>query len=465
MGELNEKDWVKNSIISIAEDDMEAYIMLWPSADEEKATAEEIIMLLHEKNIKMGILEDEIDKMLSEKKYLEDVLVAKGVPEVVGVDGEFEFFVEIKRERKPIILDDGSVDYSNYNAVTLVKKDELLCRYIPSKRGSDGYNIKGVVLTGKKGQELHGIKGKGFYVSEDGLEYYSSIDGRVEYANNYMVVSHDLRVDGNVDRLYGNIDFIGDVEIKGDVVANMTIKASGFLTVEGHVESAHLIAGKGVILKNGMQGSGTGLIECQGDVEGKYFEQTTIRCLGDLHANAILSCDIKTGGSVNVEGTLGALVGGKTQAGTFVQAAYIGNMGNVKTEIVVGTEGNTEAELKKNQEELKAYTMDLYKTEGKIKLLEEALGKGLGEDTVNDMKKQLLRSKISLKSAMAERESRIKELYNAIEKAFYSKVTINSQVYPGTTVIVNGLFMKVPDVINNISIQIVDHNVVMVPNK
>ena len=349
MANLKDKTWYANSIVSVTEDGMEAHLMLWPSAKEEGATAEEIIMLLREKNIVRGILEDEIDRVLKEKIYLTDVVVAKGQPNIMGTDGRFEFYVEVERERQPRVLENGSVDYSNYNAIPLVKKDDLICKYIPGIKGQDGFDVRGRIIPGRKGQELRPIKGKGFYMTDDAREYYANVDGRVEYSNSYMVVSHNLVIDGNVDNIYGDVDFVGDIEVKGDVLPNMTIKTNGFIVVDGHVESAHLIAGKGVVLKNGMQGSGKGLIECKGDVEGKFFEQTTIRCGGSLRANAILQCDIAAEEGVKVEGTLGALVGGKTYSSTYVEASYIGNMGNVATIIKVGTEGDTEGELERLQ--------------------------------------------------------------------------------------------------------------------
>ena len=464
MANIKDKTWYANSIVSITEDGMEAHLMLWPSAHEEGATAEELIMFIREKGIIRGILEEEIDRILREKVFLEDVIVAKGQPNIVGTDGRFEFFVEVERKRKPRILENGSVDYSNYNAIPLVKKDDLICKYIPGIKGQDGFDVRGHVIQGRKGQELKPIKGKGFYMTEDGLEYYANVDGRVDYSNFYMVVSHNLVVEGNVDHIYGDIDFVGDIEVKGDVFPNMTIKTNGFLVVEGHVESAHLIAGKGVILKNGMQGSGKGVIDCKGDVEGKFFEQTTIRCGGTLHANAILQCDITAEEGVKVEGTLGALVGGKTVSSTYVEAAYIGNMGNVATEIKVGTEADTESELQRLQDEVKTDTMELYKTDGKIKLIDEAGEKGLNLDSIADVKKQLLRVKISLKTSISEKEARINLLYKNIEKAFNAHVTASSQMYPGVAVFVNGMPVRIQEVVNSVTIKKLNDKVVMTPN-
>lgn len=146
----NIKTWKAHSIISLAEEDMEAYLMLWPSAEEENATVEEIVEFLREKQIVYGIQEEEIELMLLQKKYLEEVCVARGDSAVPGKDGEFEFFIEVQRERHPKIREDGSVDYSDYDAVTVVKKNQLLVRYHPATAGTGGTNVKGLELPGKR---------------------------------------------------------------------------------------------------------------------------------------------------------------------------------------------------------------------------------------------------------------------------------------------------------------------------
>lgn len=314
-------------------------------------------------------------------------------------------------------------------------------------------NVRGMRIVAKRGKDLPPIKGKGFVVSEDKLEYYSSVDGRAEYANGYMVVSHVLEIKGDVDVTYGNIDFVGDVTVFGDVITKMVVKATGFLTVEGHVEGAHLIAGKGIILKNGMQGGGIGRIDTSGDVEGKFFEQTTIRALGSIHTNTILNCRIQCDGEIVVEGSRGALVGGNVHSGTFIDAAYIGNVSGVKTELAVGTEGGEAKTIQRLEEEARTATQELYKTEGQIKILDDALASGNRDPRIGEMKKVLLRNKITLGTLVKNNDTQIRRLNAAMERAVKARVVIHKQVYPGTSVYVNGAYMKVPDVVNNITIR------------
>ena len=83
-------------------------------------------------------------------------------------------------------------------------------------------------------------------------EYYASSEGKITYSkpDHQLMVTPIYIIDGNVDNATGDIRFNGDVLVKGNVFANTTIRATGNITVEGHVEIATLHAGKNVILKN-----------------------------------------------------------------------------------------------------------------------------------------------------------------------------------------------------------------------
>lgn len=454
-------DWMSRSIVSITEDNMEAHLMLWPLSEEDHVSLEDVIAFLRTKQVKYGILEDEIQKMLDDEIYLVETCVAKGTKPVQGKDGYFEMFIEKTKDKKPRILPDGSVDYSDYDAITVVEKDQLLARYHAGLKGEDGKNIKGENVVANKGQELRPYTGKGFYTNEDKTEYYATFSGRADFTDNSLIVTHVLDVNEDVDYRYGNIDFAGDVHIKGDVLSGMYIRTTGFITVEGHVEDAELTAAKGVILKNGMQGSGRGKIRTDGDVEGKFFEQTIIECGGNVHANTILSCDITAKGSVTVEGTLGALVGGVTRSRMKVEAAYIGNIGNVKTEIMVGTKGDPLVLLKTLDDQLKKATKDLYTAEGKKKVLEDAVARGITDPRIAVLQKAVMRDRINLNSEIMEIKNRKNELAEFIQNAKTACVVAEMQAYPGTVITVNGAKMKIPDVVNGVTIKVLNGKAVM----
>ena len=73
-------------------------------------------------------------------------------------------------------------------------------------------------------------------MSEDGNTYYAAIDGKVEYCNYDLRIVNVLDISGDVDLNIGNIDFNGDVNITGNVITGVTIRAMGSIYIGGYVE-------------------------------------------------------------------------------------------------------------------------------------------------------------------------------------------------------------------------------------
>ena len=76
-----------------------------------------------------------------------------------------------------------------------------------------------------------------------------------------LSVVNVYEVNGNLDMSMGNIDFNGDVNITGSVRSGVTVHAMGSIYVGGFVEGATLIAGKDIVLKDGVNTKNSGKIE------------------------------------------------------------------------------------------------------------------------------------------------------------------------------------------------------------
>lgn len=79
-----------------------------------------------------------------------------------------------------------------------------------------------------------------------------------------------------MDNSTGNIDYPGNVTVRGNVKGGFSIIAKGDIVVEGVVEDALIQAGGQIIVKRGIHGMTKGILRAQGNVICKFIENATI---------------------------------------------------------------------------------------------------------------------------------------------------------------------------------------------
>ena len=90
--------------VEISEDDMEAYITLTPEKRDQEFRMDDLKILLKAAGVEHGVLEDVLQKAVSEKRYYEQFTVARGEEPVDGKDGWFVFLFRIHVDTRPKIL-------------------------------------------------------------------------------------------------------------------------------------------------------------------------------------------------------------------------------------------------------------------------------------------------------------------------------------------------------------------------
>lgn len=426
------------SEVRISETRTEAYLTLHPPKEGTDYKASDLEELLEKNGVIEGVSRKKLQHMIDEKQYFQEELVAQTKPVVDGIPGRFEFLFNTEAERKPKILPDGSVDYSSLSEVETVMEGDEIVHYYPATKGEDGMDVYGNVITAKPGRELPQIKGKGFNVSEDKRIYTAAITGKITYQGERIIITNLLEIDGDVTHATGSIDFLGDVVIRGNVVTGMTVHASGNITVNGYVEGAVLYAGKDIVLKNGMQGGGKGEVHCTGNVSGKFFEQTEIEAGGDVNANAILNCTIMSEGRVHVSGKLGVIVGGRTHAIREIWATTIGNMAEVKMELIVGVDNVVYSKIAALEERIKPLLEEKKKIEDGIKKIDLILQKQAMPE-LQGKKLQLLRIKISREAEIITLTEEKEKYENWVSNAQNAKLVVEKSIYRGSKLTINGI--------------------------
>lgn len=306
-------------LFEFVSNDMEAYVTVL--AKDKAVTRARLLEILEQNRIRMGILEEAVQKIVSGECGRKPVLIAKGQIPHKGEDGRYEFFFRTNLERKPKVREDGSVDYQNIQWFEMVKEGQKLAVYHEAREGTDGYAVTGSVLKARKGTEQRILTGQGFRISEDRKTYTATMDGMISLEGDEMKITSHMQID-EITMATGNIVFGGSVHILGDVGYGTVVKASGDVVIDGTVEAATIESDGCVVLKKGMNSGGKGMIRAEKDVVSRFFEATKVVAKGNIEVDKCLNSQMSAGGTIT---STRVLAGGISQA---EQGFYLNNVGN-----------------------------------------------------------------------------------------------------------------------------------------
>ena len=212
--------------VTITGDYMKAYMTVPALEGDGKYTVQYLTEILGLNKVTMGIKEETLKEIADNHLYEKEILVAEGAEVKDGEDGWFGYLFETQLTKKPVIQEDGTVDYKNIKMIELVEAGNEIAVYHPATRGEDGFDLGGQSKKAKNGKELAPLKGSGFEVLEDGVTYRATMGGKITVKNNRLTISPVHEVSADVDLTSGNVDFNGDVIIHGSVAEGMSVKAT-----------------------------------------------------------------------------------------------------------------------------------------------------------------------------------------------------------------------------------------------
>ncbi|MCL1878796.1 MAG: FapA family protein, partial [Defluviitaleaceae bacterium] len=264
----------ESAAIEVSEDRMQAHITFQePINDGKLLTPEAVIVLLQEKRVTPD--SKLIQAALANKRYGRKILIAEGREPLNGTDGFLKFhFDKSNIKPKPKIMEDGTVNFKQLDMFKLCNRGDVLVTSVPAQEGKDGIDVYGNVMPAPKTRAAgHIPRGKGTVLSPDGLHLIADVSGQLVLKEGKVSVSPHLEIPGNVDNATGNIDFNGQVTIRGNVISGFTVKAAGNIEVFGVCEAATLVSTEGsIVLGGGIQGADKGELTASGDITAKFIE-------------------------------------------------------------------------------------------------------------------------------------------------------------------------------------------------
>jgi uncharacterized protein (DUF342 family) len=204
----------------------------------EPYSKKDIEELLNLNKITYGIKWDNIPSILKGGKHC----IAQGLTQKNPVDDKIKYLFNNKPEKKPVETN-GKVDYLSIGTIDSVEAGTVIAIREEGEDGKPGYDVYGAIMQSAKKKTNKFKKGPGSEILDNGNRVIASIKGMVSVKNDTICVFPIHDISGDVDIKTGNIQFDGDVVVRGNVKEGFKINAGNDVTIYGNVAEANISSG------------------------------------------------------------------------------------------------------------------------------------------------------------------------------------------------------------------------------
>lgn len=442
------KDAETGAVIRYGDDLLSAYATI---SKDNKLSKNAIYAMLEDNDIEYGLIDENIELLAEKGSEAGEVLIAKGVQLEKGCDGSYDMKWRKYEPPTPYERTDGTMDFATVDFVDMVKTGQPVAIYTPAVKGVDGRTVTGMVIEEKSGKDLPKLTGKFLAVRPDGVTYVAKKDGYIIFdENKYRIDIQDvLVINGNINRLYGNVFYDGTVRVNGNVGEGAIISAKGDVIVTGYVQSSYISAGNKVVAIGGINANDSGYICAQGGVYAEYIESSNIFAGEEVQANYILNSNVTAGTEIVVKGSKGVVCGGTLSAGYKVSVQTIGNRSFVKTIVVVGKN----ASMSERVTAAKSFKAEIERDINTLKKGEEYLRHTVPADQLpaNDMYIKLGIAVQMKEQSLKRVNDDIAEVESWIKSSDRALVNVFGTAYPNTEININEVTRQLDSNMFNVS--------------
>jgi uncharacterized protein (DUF342 family) len=412
---------------------------------------------LDEKGVKAGIIDKALSDIVEFSQYNADVIVARAKPAENGVDGTITYLFDKTVDGKPVEDEKGNVNYKNLGTIRTILRTTPIADITFPTDGEEGFDVRGQTIVPRPGKKASYQLGPGTMLTREDTQIVATIDGALFWRNNSFCIDHEITIKSDIDFKTGNIDFIGDVTINGDVLEGFkVVSEKGSVLVKGAVFGGEITAGIDVTLK---KGANHAKITAKGNVDALFCEYSTINCDGDFASQNLILCDVYCGGKLSTKGGSGGLVGGRY---TVITECDVGNIGSQHYPITEITLGNNAVLANEKVEIIR----------GIEKRNQEVHDLGLIIDYLNNKKKELrrlpedkeevlgnaVRTRLIKGREIQNMNKRIQEIDLILANRQNLKINVKGTIYPKTKIVINSCRYEVNTEWKHVSVYLDEEN-------
>ncbi|MBE6888894.1 MAG: DUF342 domain-containing protein [Ruminococcaceae bacterium] len=437
-------------------------IMFPPQNGGRPITMELVAECLASKGIVAGIDEFDIRDMLDNQVYESFVCIARAIPPKNGANGYVDYKYEKTRVIQPKKDEFGVTNYRELDTILQIRRGDIIADIIPPTEGEPGLNIFGEPIPPEPGKPAKVTVGKNSVITADSLHIIAACDGHIKYGVGCFNVEDTVVVHSDLDLTVGNIDFFGDVHIKGNVMEGFSVKAGKNLKVDGSIYSSDITAGGSVTVAGGIISS---TVNAEGNVTADFFHNSNITAKGAVSGKEFAFCEVFCYGELKAIGKNGTIVGGKITAMRDVTANVIGSEKYTQTLISIGDGSVTFARKKKAENELEQYQERLENAIRNLEYLKHRKSVQAGLLSDEQQKQMKLETQNKLFSTLKKKELSL--LIEQLDEELKNKDNLSAtctRLYPGAKFCINFLTLEITQVYSKSRVTVVDDQIVVIPN-
>lgn len=446
--------------ISTDKNDMTAFLSISNPGNKGRIPEKnEIIDGLKKIGVTHGINELAVTEALDNELYQIPIPIAEGTPVQNGINAYIEYSFPVGEDRiKYAVRPDGSVDFKELNIIHNVHKGDVVAVMHPPTNGTNGMTLSGEIIQATPGKELAWNVGENITLSKDGLEAIAATTGQVYLKNNQLCVDPAFEVAGDVDLSIGNIDFVGNIIIKGNVNDGFSIHSGGNIEIHGHVGKCVIHAEGDIIAHKGIQGKDEAHIECEGSLYAKFIErchlsvgQNIVISDSILHSKVICQKNI-----IVLGGKKSIIAGGILQAKQRIYAKQIGAESYIETQIEAGYS----AQLLHELEKMHLFVKEKEKQYNIMKAEINGLSSKLPPQKVHQLEQNLFALKKQQDKGIQAIESINEQIRLNHSEAM---ISVEKKIMPGVKLTIGDAHLDISIPQNSGSFVKKDHKIIMKP--
>ncbi len=443
-------------------DGQSASVVLYsPKNGGESVTEEYIISKLNSVGVAVGLDMPKIRDIVKNGTFEKPICVARAIQPKDGINGTITFRYQKERKIEPRHDEHGNTNYRELDIIVPIRKGDIIADITEPTKGEAGLNIFGKPIPAIPGRAATVTVGRNSVITADGKNLIAACDGHIVYGTGCFNVEESVTIKKDLDISVGNINFFGDVRIKGNVMEGFAINAGKNVKIDGSVFGSEINAGGDITIVGGCIKT---KIRCEGKASIGFCESADIITKGDIESKQFAFCDVFCYGAVTAKGTNGVICGGHITSMRDVTAGIIGSDKYTQTVINIG-DGSVAFARKRHAEAELEETTELYEnTVRNLSYLQHC--KSIQGSLSETQHKQMI-SETQKKFRLSMRKKELSVLISQLEYDIENKDELSAictgVIYPGTKFCINFLTLEVSEVYKRSRVVIIDNQLAVVP--